>query len=117
MTTTDPFTEAELADYARAEAETRWPQRRTGHYVQQLAFVAGAEWARDHLAVQEPTDAEKAVRELHAPRCHGMRDREGNPVDSCDHCYGPDGYNATYPCATIRALDAARAARRDEEDR
>ena len=76
-----------------------------------------AEWARAHLAAQEPTDAERAVRELHAPRCHGMRDREGNPVDSCDHCYGPDGYNATYPCPTIQALDSARAARRDEEKR
>ena len=60
---------------------------------------------------------ERAVRELHAPRCHGMRDREGSPVDSCDHCYGPDGYNATYPCATIQALDAARATGRDEEKR
>ena len=56
---------------------------------------------------------ERAVRELHAPRCHGMRDREGNPVDSCDHCYGPDGYNATYPCATIQALDAAIRLDRD----
>lgn len=51
---------------------------------------------------------ERAVRDLHSPRDHGMRDSEGNPVDNCDHCYGPDGYNATYPCATIRALDAAR---------
>ena len=122
--TTDPF-----ADAARAEAERRHPapEIETGaqlgytqtqiREVVRRTFTNAAEWARAHLAVQEPTDAEKAVRELHAPRCHGMRDREGNPVDSCDHCYGPDGYNATYPCPTIQALDSARAARRDEEKR
>ena len=91
--TTDPFTDADLADYARAEAETRWPQRRTGHYVQQLAFVAGAEWAREHLAAQEPTDAEVLA---------AMTAYEGHP---------------DRVSAWRAALSAARAARQDERDR
>ena len=123
--TTDNFTEA-----ARAEAEdyARTPRMNVGTVRDRIteAHQAGAEWARTHLAQQEPTDAEvladtdrsveRAVRELHAPRCHGMRGREGKPVDSCDHCYGPDGYNATYPCATIQALDAAIRLDRDFRD-
>lgn len=88
--TTDNFTEAELTDYARAEAETRWPQRRTGHYVQQLAFVAGAEWARTHLAAQEPTDAEvEAAKAV---------------LDSVEYADEPQSIRA--------ALSAARAALR-----
>ncbi|WP_087483999.1 hypothetical protein [Brachybacterium massiliense] len=83
--TTDPFTEAELADYARAEAETRWPQRRAGHYVQQLAFVAGAEWARAHLAAQE---GHRRVRKY---------------ADDWDTC--TCGYDA-WPCRSQEPTDA-----------
>ena len=53
--TTDNFTEA-----ARAEAAERFPFSEgyeVGVY-QRRGFVAGAAWARDHLAQQEPTDAE-----------------------------------------------------------
>ena len=105
--TTDPFTDADLADYARAEAETRWPQRRTGHYVQQLAFVAGAEWAREHLAAQEPTDAEveAAARVI----CEGT---EAGDLDA----WGPETQRRFRSTARA-ALSAARAARRDEEDK
>lgn len=106
--TTDNFTEADLTDYARAEAETRWPQRRAGHYAQQLAFVAGAVWARDHLAAQEPTDGE-VLAALNAqgvvmyPKMH--------PAPSLD-------YWGDKPSEAMRAaLSAARAARRDEEKR
>lgn len=48
--TTDAFTTA-----ARAAAERDWG---TTVRAQRPAFIAGAEWARDHLAEQEPTDAE-----------------------------------------------------------
>src|SRR5699024_6238443 len=56
--TTDPFTEA-----ARAEAEVQ-----CGNSFDLEHFMAGAEWARDHLAAQEPTDAEveAAARSLWA---------------------------------------------------
>ena len=53
--TTDAFTEA-----ARAEAAERFPFSEgyeVGVY-QRRGFVAGAAWARDRLAQQEPTDAE-----------------------------------------------------------
>ncbi|MGO1349698.1 MAG: hypothetical protein ACTMIL_12740 [Brevibacterium aurantiacum] len=48
--TTDAFTTA-----ARAAAERDWG---TTVRAQRPAFIAGARWARDHLAAQEPTDAE-----------------------------------------------------------
>ena len=59
--TTDNFTEA-----ARAEAERRYSRivRRNKTADEWLdegrasGFASGAEWARDHLAAQEPTDAE-----------------------------------------------------------
>ena len=47
--TTDPFTDA-----ARAEAEVQ-----CGNSFDLEHFMAGAEWARDHLAAQEPTDDEE----------------------------------------------------------
>ena len=49
--TTDPFTEAALA-----EADSRAYGNSAGVFCN--AFRAGAEWARTHLAAQEPTDAE-----------------------------------------------------------
>ena len=57
--TTDAFTEA-----ARAEAERRNPSNapkgltRASNAISRRDFRDGAEWARDHLAQQEPTDAE-----------------------------------------------------------
>ena len=78
--TTDPFTEA-----ARAEADSRAYGNSAGVFCN--AFRAGAEWARTHLAAQEPTDAEVEA-----------------------------GANAIIALLTGVALSAARAARRDEKD-
>ena len=105
--TIDPFTEA-----ARAEAERQFPLPvRAKRYdgtpegVGQEGFEQGAEWARAHLAAQEPTDAEvlaarEAVREVW---------RKQNRLD-----LGHVGLMEAYARA---ALSAARAARRDEEKR
>ena len=51
--TNDNFTEA-----ARAEAKRRltWHDRQFGNLLDPMIHMA--EWARDHLAAQEPTDAE-----------------------------------------------------------
>ena len=57
--TTDDFTTA-----AREESERMWPGVGRGQSRADLdramrgGFQVGAEWARDHLAAQEPTDAE-----------------------------------------------------------
>lgn len=145
--TTDPFTEA-----ARAEAERRWsrdqadgrPLPAHARMNRRIGFEIGALWARTHLAAQEPTDAERAVRALHRQfsvyehedacpdpfdehrEAHHHEDSDGygeNYCDQlplyelCDHCRDEDGERADYPCPTIQALDSARAARRDEEKR
>ena len=51
----DPFTAA-----ARAEAERDHPDDdyEGSGGAERCAFMAGAVWARTHLAAQEPTDAE-----------------------------------------------------------
>ena len=91
--TADPFIEA-----ARAEAERRTPLG--GHTAPALTqeragLVAMAEWARTHLAAQEPTDAEvEAAKAV---------------LDSVEYADEPQSIRA--------ALSAARAARRDEEKR
>ena len=92
--TTDPFTEA-----ARAEAERRHvPRDRPTAITEQCAvqgFQDGAEWARTHLAAQEPTDAEvEAAKAV---------------LDSVEYADEPQSIRA--------ALSAARATRRDEEKR
>lgn len=101
--TTDNFTEA-----ARAEAAERFrfsEGYESGVY-QRRGFVAGAAWARDRLAQQEPTDAEvlaalNAQGVVVSPRMH--------PAPSLD-------YWGDKPAEAMRAaLTAARAARRDEE--
>ena len=84
--TTDNFTEA-----ARAEAERLSPLR--GY---QELVVLGAEWARDHLAAQEPTDAEC----LAVQKCLYERTLTWVPT-----------------MEARAALSAARNARRDEEKR
>ena len=65
MTTTDPFTEA-----ARAEAEdyARTPRMNVGTVRDRIAEAhrAGAEWARTHLAAQEPTAVEHRIARLEA---------------------------------------------------
>lgn len=50
MTTTDPFIKAAEAEAMRAYRDTGMPRY--------ILAVHMAEWARAHLAAQEPTDAE-----------------------------------------------------------
>ena len=116
MTATDPFTEA-----ARAEAEARWPQRRASHYVQQIAFAAGAEWARTHLAAQEPTDAEVEAAAITILADEGGFDLSDE--DDAYHIYEiqwkdmDEGEMSGRLASARAALSAARAVRRDEEKR
>ena len=137
--TTDNFTEA-----ARAEAERC--VMGGSNFAQDIReqLVGMAEWARTHLAAQE-TDAERAVRELHrevivyeldsmnGTWVYGEHDERVVLRRYCAECSSEDVIHAVedhdwmedwgyawevdWPCATIRALDAARAARRDEEKR
>ena len=94
MTTTDNFTEA-----ARAEADRRMREAdfvTSGDMARAHGFTLGAERARDHLAAQEPTDAEVGAvqKRLHERTLTWV------------------------PTVEVRAaLSAARAARRDEETR
>ena len=114
MTTTDPFTDA-----ARAEAERRNPPidrhpddltypRAALREHKRGAFVAGAEWARAHLAAQEPTDAEVRAALGAANRAALTGSRFDLPLS-----FYPDNVVD----AIRAALSAARAARRDEEKR
>ena len=93
---------------------------------------------------QEPTDAERAVRDLH--RRFGVYEHEDACPDTsdghreehhhedsdgygefycdqrplyavCDTCRDEDGERVDWPCPTIQALDVARAARRDAPER
>ena len=91
-----------IRNEAVREAARRWPlhwdldtHSRIGT-APRVAFVSGAEWARTHLAAQEPTDGEVwAVQKY-------LYDRTLTWV----------------PTTEVRAaLSAARAARRDEEKR
>ena len=105
--TTDPFTEAA---YDKAIAECGGGK---ADYLDTVTiFLMGANWARDHLAAQEPTDAEveAATLELYV-RSHHSTGRQ-TPFESLDHedkvSWVEDGR---------AVLSAARAARRDEEKR
>lgn len=115
--TTDNFTEA-----ARAEAERRYNRiaRRNKTADEWLdegrasGFTSGAEWARTHLAAQEPTDAEieaaQAEVVLHAP------DFTKPGAIRC-HCGAP-GFWGTPDAHEQHALwHVLRAARRDGEAR
>ena len=111
MTTTDPFTEA-----ARAEAEAVMSEarERVGITVQEQnryveGHVAGAEWARAHLAAQGPTDAE-VLAALNA-QSRGLVGAHATQRDSLDR------FESQSVAAMRAALSAARAARRDEEKR
>ena len=71
-------------------------------------FEKGAEWARTHLAAQEPTDAEV----LAALNAHGVvMSPKMHPAPSLDY-WGDKSAEAMRA-----ALSAARAARRDEATR
>ena len=103
--TTDNFTEAARAEAERVREENAPLEYGTIRATFLDAFLAGAEWARTHLAAQEPTDAEvlaalNAITDLHGP---------------------PEPHLGRYAPRDVdemrRAIAAARAARRDEEGR
>ena len=105
--TTDPFTEA-----ARAEAENfaRTPRMNVGTIRDRIAEAhqAGAEWARTHLAAQEPTDAEVEA----AARTWA----ESGPTAAVWEQMAEE--RREYTRERMHAcLSAARTARRDEKDR
>lgn len=128
--TTDDFTIA-----ARAEAEQKWPYSanpdptlaESADAALNAGFVAGAVWARDHLAAQEPTDTAQIIDEHRAGSrfvgfgvtitcACGESVRGESPV-------GPqtDEDNAHRDAERKHAAHVAdvlaRAARRDEEKR
>ena len=113
--TTDPFTEA-----ARAEAERRYNRiaRRNKTADEWLdegrasGFTSGAEWARVHLATQEPTDAD-----AHAVWEEWNRHLARYVKPGVIRCYcGAPGFWGTTAAHEQHALwHALRAARRDEE--
>ena len=106
--TADPFIEA-----ARAEAERRHNRiaRRNKTADEWLdegrasGFTSGAEWARTHLAAQEPTDAE-VLAALNA-QSRGLVGAHATQRDSLDR------FESQSVAAMRAALSAARAARRD----
>ena len=122
--TNDNFTEA-----ARAEAERRHPDSvdvETGEPVDDWGFEEqgrrdfrdGAEWARTHLAAQEPTDAEveTAARAMRIETLAGTV-RPGAAARWWDNGdVSPDEADKLRRLARA-ALSAASAARRDEEAR
>ena len=97
--TTDNFNDA-----ARAEAKRRltWHDRQFGNLLDPMVHMA--EWARDHLAAQEPTDAE----------CIAVLSAVTTP-------FGEKPGKVEWAYAAIQrcreAMTSARAARRDEEAR
>ena len=117
MTTTDPFTEA-----ARAEAWRRHPAPvdvETGEPVDDWGFEEqgrrdfreGAEWARTHLAEQEPDTAEVEAA------CGGFYNDPNGLTDWTKLARVQPDLADKYRAGMRRALSAARAARRDEEKR
>lgn len=90
--TTAAFTEAARAAFAD---DWRWKRPRSGDPVTQHAteqateeeqklFFAGAEWARTHLAAQEPTDAEVLAMLNVITGEHYETLAEGDPADVGD---------------------------------
>lgn len=102
--TTDPFTEA--AEAASWE-DDRHPDD-TGAW-NRMKFMRGAEWARPHLAAQEPTDAEVEAAAIECVKFLFLTAPERPWED-------PEVVEQWEPMARI-ALRSARAARRDEEER
>ena len=106
MTTTDNFTEA-----ARAEADRRMREAdfvTSGDMARAHGFTLGAEWARDHLAAQEPTDAGRRVTYIEVEAYLAAFSEDLPP----DTEWTPDTI-----ARVRRGLTAAYAARRDEEKR
>ena len=114
--TNDNFTEA-----ARAEADRRMREAdfvTSGDMVRAHGFTQGAEWARTHLAAQEPTDdeVEAAARAMRIETLAGTV-RPGAAARWWDNGdVSPDEADKLRRLARA-ALSAARAARRDEENR
>ena len=110
--TADNFTDA-----ARAEAERRYNRivRRNKTADEWLdegrasGFTSGAEWARTHLAAQEPSDAEVEAADRGRVE-HNIR----RPLTDAEWA---GMRSATEHEAMRAALSAARATRRDEEAR
>jgi hypothetical protein len=105
--TNDNFTEAASEEAcARFLIDADHPGPTSLAYIE--VFESAAAWARTHLAEQDPTDAEveaaaRAVRDADDDGCIFCRDDE-TPCSAC----------TKYARA---ALSAARAARRDKENR
>ena len=111
----DDFTEAARAE-ALSDRQYGKVRDERDRKLMAGAFIIGAEWGREHALAQE-SDAERAVRDLHRPV-------DVEPSDTiCAACSTLRGSGESlryfpteeWPCATIQALDMARAARRDEE--
>ena len=100
--TADPFTEA-----ARTEAAYRDMDPGPTGENNRAWFVVGAEWARDHLAAQEPTDAE----------CLAVLNVAIVPLGEPPKRNDLADWNPAAVERVRAALSAARAARRDEEKR
>lgn len=102
--TTDPFIEA-----ARAEAERYFADPGADPLTLSVIDHAMhmAEWARAHLAAQEPTDAEVESAARHIALC--------DQIDFDDLVRRGHGLAGQYRRQACAALSAARAARRDEE--
>lgn len=113
--TTDDFTES-----ARAEAERQFPAplystawSESEVQIKRALWEAGAEWARDYLAAQEPTEeeVEAAARAISAEQDRRIGLKAGA-------WWGGAEYRRNFAREDARAaLSAARAARRDEEKR
>ena len=108
--TNDNFTEAAKAEAMRAYRDTGMPRYILGVHM--------AEWARTHLAAQEPTDdeVEAAARAMRIETLAGTV-RPGAAARWWDNGdVSPDEADKLRRLARA-ALSAARAARRDEEAR
>ena len=109
--TADNFTDA-----ARAEAERKHPVPASydpgvsqyERLLAQGAFRNGAEWARAHLAAQEPTDAGRRVTYIEVEAYLAAFSEDLPP----DTEWTPDTI-----ARVRRGLTAAYATRRDEENR
>ena len=113
--TTDPFIEA-----ARAEGQARIAAMLEVSGASDdirawfpAGFEKGAEWARAHLAAQEPTDAERkaahlAIHQALAADWMSVANALGGSQEQ---------YESLLDSIVCAALSAARAARRDEEKR
>lgn len=112
----DPFTDAATS---ASEDYVRTPKMNVGTFRDRIAeaYMDAAEWARDHLAAQEPTDADVAdnvanlIRDLidpddcwfdHGGGCQAHGYLSLTPDQECPH-------------SEAKRLLAARAARLDEE--